>query len=127
MRWVLVAAVLALVVVPLPAWAAGGSSWQLVASGTGIGEGAVATASVPGLQGEKVNHRSLRYVVTTKPASLRVDVSWDFDCGLNHQGGGKTYTGSFVKVFASAPGCAGDVTGDLGDGAGTVTVAIYAR
>ncbi len=105
--------------------ASAAGSWQLVASGNSTGKLAIAEASVPGIE-SPANHHAIRITATSTPA-MKVEISWDLDCGNNHRGGGSTVTGSFTKTFASAPGCSADLDADLATGTGTVRVAIYAR
>ena len=105
-----------------------GAAWHSLAYGIGSGEGAIAEASVPGIPGPPApNHRGLRFRVIARPASLRVDVEWEVDCGANDRSGGATYTGSFTKTFAKAPGCAGTLNATVHAyaGSGTVRVWIY--
>jgi hypothetical protein len=119
-------AVAAFALAAVPASTHSKTGWTLLASGSGRGALAIAEASVPGIPGPPApNHRALRFHAATQPASLRIEVSWDLDCGSKHRGGGATFRGSFTRTFVKAPGCAGSLTADIVYGSGTVRVWIY--
>jgi hypothetical protein len=85
-----------------------------------------AEVSVPA-RPASAGRRALRIRVVAEPASLRPYVSWHVLCSPGHPSfvGDGFHRSSFTKTFASAPGCAADVTATLYFWAGASGVSVW--